>query len=139
MNQDLITFLFVALIALVLGIILSYLFLKSTMVNRNSLDEIKDKYAAAKNELDTKIALEKELRESVTKTVNELQQEREKNKEQEKDIAQLNENLNSLNTRVDEEKETNRKQQEYTENSSREILTLKTELSKVETIKSILE
>ena len=61
----------------------------------------------------------------------------ETNKNQEKNIAELNVALLNLQQRIEEEKNINQKQQENIEKSSKEILNLKTELSKVETIKTI--
>ena len=136
MNQEL---LIVGIIALAVGAIITYLILKSSMVNRNKFDELKDNFAATKNELDTKVALENELRNSVSEMTTELSSEREKNKDQERNIAELNASMKNLQEKVSEEKETNKQQQESIEHSTREILRLKTELSKVETLKTSLE
>ena len=76
MNQEL---LIVGIIELAVGAIITYLILKSSMVNRNKFDELKDNFAATKNELDTKVALENELRNSVSEMTTELSSEREKN------------------------------------------------------------
>ena len=46
MNQEL---LIVGIIALAVGAIITYLILKSSMVNRNKFDELKDNFAATKN------------------------------------------------------------------------------------------
>ena len=135
MNQEL---LIVGIIALAVGAIITYLILKSSMVNRNKFDELKDNFAATKNELDTKVALENELRNSVSEMTTELSSDREKNKDQERNIAELNASMKNLQEKVSEEKETNKQQQESIEHSTREILRLKTELSKVETLKTSL-
>jgi DNA recombination protein RmuC len=129
----------VGIVALVLGVIITYLILKSSTISRNKFDELKDKFASTKNELDTKNAVESELRNSLKDIITELNTEREKNRNQERTIAELNASTKNLLEKVNEEKETNKTQQQKIELSNRQMIELKTELSKVETLKANLE
>lgn len=139
MNQEMITIIAVGVIALILGVIITYLILKSSTIPRDKFDALKDNFASTKNELDTKNALENELRNSIRELTTELNSQREKNQNQERNIAELNALTKNLQEKINEEKETNKSQQLNIEQSNRQILQLKTDLSKTETLKTNLE
>lgn len=139
MDQELTTLITVGAIALLAGFFISYLLLKASMIKRNKFDELKDRNAIIKNELDTKIALENELRNVITETKSSLDNEKDLNRSQEKQIATLQATVYNLQERASENKEINYKQQQDINKGNSQILELKSELSKVETIKSALE
>ena len=129
----------VGIISLLVGIIITYLLVKSSTVSREKFDTLKDNLAVTKNDLDTKIALEKELRDTTNQLHLKLNNEQETNKKQENNLAALNAKIQSLRERFLEEKETNKSQQKNIEKSNNRILDLKSELSKIETVKSSME
>jgi len=139
LSQEFLTIIIVVLTALVLGAVITYLILKALMVNRTVYDELKDKLAITKNELDTKKALEQTLQIEVNKLNKNLLNEHNLNTQQQNQLATLKAKLDSLYERANEEKVINQKQQENIEKSNNQILLLKAELSKVETIKISLE
>ena len=129
----------VGIISLLVGIIITYLLVKSSTVSREKFDTLKGNLAVTKNDLDTKIALEKELRDTTNQLHLKLNNEQETNKKQENNLAVLSATIQSLRERFLEEKETNKSQQKNIEKSNNRILDLKSELSKIETVKSSME
>ncbi len=140
MNQEIVTYIIiVGLIALAFGAGIMYLVLKSSTINRKRYDEIKDDFTIAKNELEAKIALEKELRLSVEQLHADLKDEREKSNHHEKHVAELNITLQNAQQRLEEEDQAKQQQQKHIEENHQEILALKTNISKLETVKANLE
>ena len=139
MEQETILHIIIGVIAFLIGLVIMYLITKSSTVKRDQYDIIKDNLSSTKNELDTKIALEQELRQSILNLNQQLSNEKQLNADQQNELVSLKSSIHSLQTRMDDEKEINAKQQESINRSNQEILHLKSELSKVETIKSSLE
>jgi len=139
MNQEILIPLIIGIVAAVIAALITYLIIKSSTVKRDLYDELKDNFAANQNELDTKIALEKELRSAMDQLNNKLINEQDINKSQENDIAGLRAEMYNVKERFAEEKTTNEKQQTAIENSRQQIGFLKTELSKIELVKNALD
>ena len=76
----------IILAALGLGLLLAYLFMKAATVRRTAYDEVKDQLAKTQNTLDTKAALEQELRQHLDTLHTELSEEKSKNKDQRKKL-----------------------------------------------------
>lgn len=139
MNQEILIPLVVSIAAAIIAALITYLILKSVTVKRTQYDELKNNFTTTLNKLDTKIALEKELRNTVDQLGNQLINEQDINRNQESDIAALRANMHSVQARFEEEKTTNQEQQTAIENSRQQIGYLKTELSKIELIKEALD
>ncbi len=133
MDSDTTLIILVAFGALGLGLLLTYLFMRAATVRRTLYDKAKDQLAKAQNTLDTKTALEQELRQHLSTLNTELSEEKIKNKDQEKEIAQLQADARNIQSRFSEERETNIKQQESIEFNNNQILGLKSQLAEVST------
>ena len=127
-----------SIIAFLIGGIIVYLVLKSSQVKRSLYDQLKEQFSSTKNLLDTKIALEKDLKFNFDSIKNHLNIEKETNKKQETELAKINANISSLQERFTEEKEINTAQQNDIKQNNNYILTLKTELVKFETLNNSL-
>jgi DNA recombination protein RmuC len=136
MNQESIL---IGLIALAAGIFVTRLILKSSTVQRDKYDNLKDDLASTRNELDTKFAVEKELRKTIDDINSKVVKDQEIHRTQENNLASLRATISSLQERFSEERSTNLKQQENIGASNDRILFLKSELAKVEVEKTALE
>ncbi|MFT7002461.1 MAG: DNA recombination protein RmuC, partial [Spirosomataceae bacterium] len=136
MNQESIL---IGLIALAAGIFVTRLILKSSTVQRDKYDNLKDDLASTRNELDTKFAVEKELRKTIDDINSKVVKDQEIHRTQENNLASLRATISSLQERFSEERSTNLKQQENIGASNDRILFLKSELAKVEVEKNALE
>ncbi len=131
--------LIIGLIAFIIGGIIIYLLMKSHTISRDKVDKLKENFAIAKNELDTRIAIESELRNSLNDLNQSLETEREKNSVKDANIAQKSATIHLLEEQLEEERQKNRKAQKDIEKSTEDFLQLKAELSKVETQKANLQ
>lgn len=128
-----------AIVGLLLGVIITYLILRARSVSLKKHEQVKEELITIKHQLDTKVRSEKELKASLIDIKKELVLEKELNKTQETQITSFRMSIQNLQERINEEKITNQLQQKSIEQSQKDTLHLKTELSKIETIKLALE
>jgi len=95
-----------------LGALLSYFFNKSTTIGRTVYDELKERLGATQNELDTRLAIERELRNGSADIMEKLQYEQKLNQHQKTQIAQLDARFGALNDAYIKEENLNRAQQQ---------------------------
>ena len=139
MEFNLTTIIIIACIALLVGVLLTYLIVKASTVSRSIVDNIKEQMGATQNELDTQKALEKELRQNLGKTSTQLGTEQNLNRTQETKIAELTATHNSLKTSYGEEKDTNQKQQKSIDENINLIGKLNAQLSKLDANNTALQ
>ena len=128
-----------ALIALVLGLLVSYLYMKASSVNRPLYEEAKDQLAKTQNKLDTHLAIQQELRQHLSALNIELTEEKSVNKDQEKEIAELQSKFKHVHERYIEEKSTNERQQHSIDSNNSQIFELRSRLSELKAVNRSLD
>ena len=111
------------------GALLSYLLLKSSMINRNLFDQLKEQLGATLNDLDTQRALLRRSDSDQEKAMNELLSEKELNRHQENQIAGLQADYRSLQFNFEKEQGLNEKQESELNAHRKELNVLTEQLS----------
>ncbi|MFT6809071.1 MAG: DNA recombination protein RmuC [Saprospiraceae bacterium] len=101
--------------AFALGAILSYLIGKNGMIRRSVFEALREKLGATQNELDTHLAIETELRNTIATMNSNLRQVQAINQEQKTQIAQLDARFGALNDAYIKEESLNKAQQQKLE------------------------
>ena len=101
--------------AFILGILLANLISRSTMISRSVFDKLRERLGAIQNELDTRLAIETELRNSVATLNTNLRSEQKTNQEQKTQIAHLDARFSALNDAYVKEESQNKTQQQKLE------------------------
>ena len=127
------------IIALLLGILITYLFMKASTVKRTMHDALKDQIVRIHSDLDTKVAIEQELRQHNQTIQAELSDEKLKNQHQEKQIITLQTQMDQTRQQFQQEKSVNQRQQENIDKNNEHILNLQSTLSRLETINQNLQ
>lgn len=127
------TLIIVGILALVAGFIIARLLMKGSTVKRQEYDDTRDRLAQVRSQLDTKTAIEQELRQTQQQLSEELQQEKNINRTQQNLIATLQVETQHTQQRLSEEKNINAQQQQLIEQNNQQILQLKSTISSLQT------